>query len=507
MVLALAASWAGADVTLPSVLSSRMVLQRGKPIPVWGMADAGEAVTVTVGKAVQKATADAKGRWRVDLPAMEAGGPLVMTVAGKNTLRLTDILVGEVWVCSGQSNMEWSLNRATNAKQEIAEAKYPRIRMFQVPKRPSGQPQFTVPASWQACAPNTAQGFSAVGYFFGRKLHKDLKVPVGLINTSWGGTRIEPWTPPVGFLVSPKLAGIVKQVAGAEANYTKGLAAAVDRVEVWAKAARVALESNQPLPPPPAIPNHPLNSHGQPTGLYNGMVHPLVPFAIRGAIWYQGESNRGEGMLYHEKMKALIIGWRSVWQGMDVFASTAEKPKDAAFPFLFVQLAPYRYRGSETALPEIWEAQTATLALPNTGMAVTTDIATVGNIHPPNKQDVGKRLALWALGTTYGQKDLVYSGPLFKAMAVKDGKARLTFDHVGAGLASRDGKPLSHFEIAGADKAFQKATATIDGDAIVVACEAVPNPVAVRFGWHQLAEPNLMNKEKLPASPFRTDKW
>jgi len=259
--------------------------------------------------------------------------------------------------------------------------------------------------------------------------------------------------------------------------------------------ARQALASDSREPPPPARPKHLLDSHGQPTGLYNGMVHPLVPFAIRGAIWYQGESNRGEAMMYFEKMKALINGWRTVWGRGD-------------FPFYFVQLAPYRYNGDPLALPRIWEAQTATLSIPNTGMAVTVDLVdNIRDIHPKNKQDVGKRLALWALTKTYARSDLVYSGPLYKAMAVEGNKIRIRFDHIGGGLTTRDGKPPTCFQIAGADKKFIEAHAEIDGHTVVVSADQVPTPVAVRFGWHQEAQPNLSNSQGLPAAPFRTDRW
>jgi sialate O-acetylesterase len=244
----------------------------------------------------------------------------------------------------------------------------------------------------------------------------------------------------------------------------------------------------------PALPAHALNDRARPTGLYNGMIYPLVPFGLRGAIWYQGEANRGDGMLYHEKMKALIGGWRQVWRQGD-------------FPFYYVQLAPYRYGGDPTALPQIWQAQAATLSVPNTGMAVTVDIGNYRNIHPTNKQEVGRRLSLWALAKTYGREGIVYSGPLYESMSVEDGRIRIRFDHVGGGLASRNGKPLDFFEIAGNDKKFVAAEARIDGDTVVVASEQVTQPVAVRLGWHQRATPNLMNKEQLPASPFRTDSW
>ncbi len=255
--------------------------------------------------------------------------------------------------------------------------------------------------------------------------------------------------------------------------------------EEFLKELKAAQESNLPKP------KDRLASRGVPMALYNGMVHPVVPFGIRGAIWYQGEANRADGMYYAVKMKALIKGWRSMW-------------KQGDFPFYYVQLAPYTYRGSDTMLPNIWEAQRSVLSLKNTGMAVTTDITTLKNIHPPNKQDVGKRLALWALAKTYGRNELVHSGPLYRGMKVEGSKIRLEFDHVGGGLVSRDGKPLSWFTIAGREGEFVEAKAEIDGDTVVVWSDEIKSPVAVRLGWNQLAEPNLMNREGLPASPFRT---
>jgi sialate O-acetylesterase len=493
-----------ADVRLPHVLGDHMVLQCGRPVPIWGWAEPGEQVTVKLGEQTAAAKADEKGAWLVKLPEQKAGGPVELVITGKNTIRLTDILIGEVWVCSGQSNMEMGLGVVKDGAQEVAAAKYPNIRLFHVPKRPGGQPMPDVNAAWLPCTPENVSagewgGFSAVAYFFGRELHNELKVPVGLIDTSWGGTLIEPWTPPVGFAAVPALKAIQEQVEKANADYRKSLSVALDPIEKWAQATRKALSASADLPPSPEWPQHPLCSSGLPTGLYNGMIYPLLPFAIRGAIWYQGESNATEGMLYFEKMKALIGGWRSVWGEGD-------------FPFYFAQLAPFRYsihwqNFPPAGLPTLWEAQVAALSIPNTGMAVLTDISNLDDIHPANKQDVGKRLALWALAKDYGRKDLVYSGPLYKSMAVEGKQIRIKFDYVGGGLAARDGKPLTWFEIAGADQKFVKAEAKIDGETVLVWSDAVATPAAVRFGWNMEAEPNLMNKSGLPASPFRTDRW
>jgi len=448
-----------AETKLPSIFGENMVLQRDQELPVWGWDDAGREVTVTLGDSKATAKAAEDGKWQVKLPAMQAGGPHVLTVTGSSTVSFKEVLVGEVWLCSGQSNMEWVVNNSNNPKEEIASAKHPKIRHIKIQHVPAETPQQDVASGgWQVCSPETVANFTAVGYFFGRRLQEELDVPIGLIGSNWGGTRIEPWTPPVGFQKVPAL----KDIA--------------DNLEKFPQKNRQGSINHQSA-----------------LALYNGMIHPLVPYAIRGAIWYQGESNNGEGMLYHEKMKALIAGWRSVWSNEEM-------------PFYFVQLAPFRYGGDVTRLAGIWEAQLATLSVPRTGMAVTTDIGHLTDIHPRNKQDVGNRLALWALAKNYGKDDIVYSGPLYKSMKVEGDKIRISFESVGTGLASRDDKPLTWFTIAGKDNNFVEANAEIDGNEIIVSADSVKEPVAVRFGWNQEAEPNLMNKEGLPASPFRTDK-
>ncbi len=483
-----------ADVRLPHIFGDHMVLQREKPVRVWGWADPGETVKVSVADKQGETTADPQGHWNVELPAVTATSPIEMTVAGKNSIVLHDLLVGEVWICSGQSNMQMNVASSNDAKKEIKGAKHPNIRLFTVPMRPAGEPADDVSGGWKACTPETIPSFSAVGYFFGRSLHDQLDVPIGLINSSWGGTRIEPWTPPVGFREVPALAEILSGIEKANAEYAKMTEVALPQYAAWLAAAEKAKANKESIPAPPPWPVSPLATNIAPTGLYNGMIHPLVPFAIRGAIWYQGESNLADGMLYDDKMKALIGGWRSVWQEGD-------------FPFLYVQLAPFRYgNANPTLLPKIWEAQTAALAIPNTGMAVTNDIGNPKDIHPKDKQDVGKRLALWALAKAYG-KQIVYSGPLYKSMTVEDAKIRVKFDNVGGGMVARDGKPLTWFTIAGDDKKFVDAQATIDGDSVIVTSPDIKKPVAVRFAWDDVANPNLQNIEGLPASAFRTDKW
>lgn len=485
-----------ADVRLPHIFGDHMVLQRDKPVRIWGSADPGEKVTVTIGKEHGEATADEHRKWTLEVPAVSAKTPIEVTVAGKNTIVLHDVLIGEVWICSGQSNMQMNVASSSHARKEIEQANHPEIRLFTVPMRPAGEPADDVNGAWTVCTSKSIPSFTAVGYFFGRYLHEQLEVPVGLVNSSWGGTRIEPWTPPVGFREVPALASILTDIEKAKAAYAETTAAALPHYAGWLTIAQKAKENHEKIPAPPEWPTNPLANNYAPTGLYNGMIHPLVPFAIRGAIWYQGESNNGEGMLYYEKMKALIGGWRSVWHEGD-------------FSFLYVQLAPYRYgTGNPTALARIWEAQTAALAIPDTGMAVTNDIGNVKDIHPKDKQDVGKRLALWALAKTYG-KQIVYSGPLYidNSMKIDGSKIRVKFDHVGGGLVARNSKPLDWFKIAGDDKKFVDAEATIDGDSVIVSSPKVEKPVAVRFAFDQVAEPNLQNVEGLPASAFRTDKW
>ena len=502
--LLFAQSFAFAEIKLPRVFGSNMVLQRDMPAPIWGWAAANEEISITLSEQDGNAEvihtdtvkADAKGNWRVSLPATPAGGSYTLNIVGSNTVEITNILFGEVWVCSGQSNMQWAVNGSNDSEAEIAAAKYPNIRLFQIPNISSGLPNLDVNAEWRPTSPDTIRHFSAVAYYFGRHLYKELDVPIGLINTSWGGTRIEPWTPPEGFESVPALSSITEEIKDMKNDYRIQFSDKLKQVEDWIAESREVLENDGViLQMPENI--HPLTPHQRPTALYNSMIHPFVPYAIRGALWYQGESNMGEGRVYHEKMKALINGWREIWGQGD-------------FPFYFVQLAPHNYSGDRhdaTRLPRFWEAQAATMALPNTGMVVITDVGNIRDIHPRNKQDVGLRLALWALAKDYGKTDLVYSGPLYKSMKVEGNKIRLSFDHIGGGLMARDETPLTWFQIAGEDKQFVEAVAEVDGNTVVVSSDSVESPVAVRFGWHEIAEPNLVNKGGLPASPFRTDSW
>ncbi|MEN6561624.1 MAG: sialate O-acetylesterase [Acidobacteriota bacterium] len=498
-----------AQVRLPAVIGDHMVIQQEKPVTIWGWAGRGEAVTILLSGQERKAVAAADGTWRVVFDPLKAGdAPLEMTVRGARgaAVIVKDILVGEVWLCSGQSNMEMSFAWMSNPAPEVLRADNPNMRLFFVPKRTAGRPMDDVAAKWEPCAPDSVRTFSAVAYYFGIELNKRLGVPVGLIDSAWGGTDIEPWTPPVGFAAVPEVTPLLEKQTAKYAAYRDALAKVLPAWEAWAREGRKALAAKAALPaePEPGLPSDPYDDPQAPTTLYNGMIHALTPFAIRGAIWYQGENNRNDCLFYEKKMEALIQGWRAVWQQGD-------------FPFYYVQLAPYNYPyNRETPagdvpdflrLPLIWEAQRKALSIPNTGMVVTTDIATLYDIHPPYKKDVGYRLSLWARANTYGEKTLVYSGPLYRSMTVDGALIRLSFDHVGGGLVANDGQPLKWFEIAGEDHIFYKAEAEIAGDTVVVWSPRVPAPKAVRFGWDQLAVPNLANKEGLPASPFRTDNW
>jgi len=629
-----------ADVKLPAIFSDNMVIQAGKPIQVWGTATPDEAITVQLGDDTASSKAGPDGRWKVALPARDAGVDLKLTVSGKNKIEISNVAIGEVWVCSGQSNMAMTLSGTDQAEQDASRARYPLIRMLTVARTNNIDPQSDFSGKWEVCSPKTAPNFSAVAFFFGRDLHEELNVPVGLINSSWGGTRIEPWTEFESLKLIPGFEKQIentdklrkgapelwkeyregmankekafKDVCSLETNEALGLQMAdpaldtskwlemdipvqwekaglpafdglvwfrkeidvptnwagkdlvlhlgpVDEMDatwfnqvriggegsckdgivkfweiarnykvpgsavkagrntlavrvidtgwaggIWGEAAskmylecagktdRVAVAGKWRYQVGPRLfgnVNPPVN-HGTPTALYNAMIHPMVQYGIRGAIWYQGEANLSEGSVYTDKMRALIDSWRRVWgQG--------------EFPFLFVQLAPYHYGNTNTLLlPEIWNAQREALAIPNTGMATITDLGNLRDIHPRRKREVGARLALWALARTYGHTGLVYSGPLARR-ATKDGlKVRIEFDSAGGGLVGREGASLSWFDVAGTNGTFARAAATIEKNTVVVSGGA-GDPVEVRYGWAEDAEPELTNLEGLPASPFR----
>jgi len=510
----LSAGFLQAAVKPNPLFTDGAVLQRGQPVPVWGTANEGEKVTVELGS--QKLTTTAKnGTWRVDLQPLTAGGPFTMTVAGDNKVTVNNLLVGEVWICSGQSNMAFRFNGAATAKEEAPKASFPKIRMFTVKAKVAIKPQTEAEGSWVECSPQTVGGFSAVGYFFAREIYQKLGVPVGMIHTSWGGTPAQAWTSLGGFGSDPELkeyADAAKKALDAYPAATAGYTAKLEEfkaakktwdetvgkshqeaLKAWTEATARAKQDGQPLPPKPApasrAPQPPAAPEGgpnNPTTLYNGMVAPLIPYAIKGAIWYQGESNAKNARQYRTLFPAMIADWRAQW-------------KQGDFPFLFVQIAPFNGQP-----PEIREAQFLTLAKSkNTAMAVTTDVGNATDIHPTQKEPVGQRLALAARALAYGE-NIEFSGPLYQAMKVQGGQVAISFTHTGGGLVAKDGD-LKGFTIAGADGKFVEAKAEIKGSNIIVSAAGVPAPRAVRYGWANVPEVNLFNQEGLPASPFRTD--
>lgn len=498
LLLPLLPEAAQADVRLPGVFGDHMVMQRDTELRIWGWCDADEEVTVTLNDKTASTKGSPSGTWQVTLPAMAATSkPLTLHVKGKNAIRLSDILVGEVWLCSGQSNMEWTVAASTNRDAEIAAADIPLIRHLKIAHRPSTVPLADITAPWTVCSPSVAGSYTAVGYFMAKRLHQELGVPIGLINSSWGGTRVEPWTPPVGFKEVPALGDIYESVLGrtpGTERYQSALGNFIKANEEWTKEAKAALNTKRPIKPAPAFPDqlNPYQSHQDPTMLYNGMIHALVGYPIRGAIWYQGESNHADGMLYFEKKKALINGWRTLWNQGD-------------FPFYYVQIAPFQYGNEDgTILAKFWEAQAAVQQLPNTGMVVINDIATLNDIHPPNKQDVGNRLALLALKNDYGRKALVANSPEVESLELAGKQLLIKFKNTGGGLKTRDGKAPSHFEIIGpGTRTFVPAVASINGDTVILSADDVEAPVAFRFGWDKLAEPNLTGGTGLPVGTCR----
>jgi len=629
-------------VKLPAIFGDNMVLQQKNDVAVWGWADAGEKIEVLGSWMKSPATtkADKEGKWQIKIKTPKAGGPYTLTIKGNNTITLQNVLVGEVWICSGQSNMEWPVKSVDKAEQEIQAADFPQIRLFTVKKTSSPQSKQDCTGQWKVCSPETVGSFSAVGYLFGREIHQKINVPVGLINTSWGGTPVEAWTsektlksfkdydPIIKMIQNPppiseqtlaqnekalarweeeiaridpgtkenwqdpkmdisdwkdielphpwsgteleKIDGIVwfRRITNLPPSWARidmelHLGPIDDADTVWVNGVKigsttvydqerkyiippsalhtgpnivvvrvvdnhgeggftgdeeqmrigpvgadvkacatiaktwkykVSLADNKSLPALPKIVTGKFNQRA-PTVLFNGMIAPLVPFRIAGAIWYQGEANVARPAEYAKLFPAMIADWRKQWNIGD-------------FPFYWVQIAPYTYEDKNAGYSAyLRESQMKSLkTVKNGGMAVTMDIGTEDNIHPKNKQDVGKRLALWALAKTYEQKDIAFSGPVYKSMKVEGRNIRLYFDYTQGGLSAREGH-LADFVIAGADKKFVPAEAVIDGDTVVVSSPQVQKPTAVRYAWSNWAGGTLFNKEKLPASSFRTDKW
>ncbi len=540
LIFAAGCGRAAADVAVQPLFGDHMVLQQEAKIPVWGTAAAGEKVSVTLGDKSATATADADGAWRVDLPPVESGGESrTLVIAGKNTLKFEDVLVGDIWVASGQSNMGYSLNAAHNAASEVPKANDPGLRLFKVPTRPAAEPVKDVAGKWVVCTPESAANFSAVAYFFARDLRKDLKRPIGVIGAYWGGTAAQAWTPLPALQESPPMTKFVtayeqalekhkaaladpkigadyeaaeklwkKEVAPAYAAATHEYFAASDAARAAGKPApkKPAPSRPEPVNPDPMGTPNSGSRPGVPSVLFNGMIAPLTPYAIKGVIWYQGEANGGAGIEYRTLFPRLITGWRKSWGQGD-------------FPFLFVQLPGW---DNGNKLGDDWaylrEAQNMTLSLPNTGMAVTIDLGDPENVHPKDKVDVGDRLAL------RGEEDRLWSGgrlhrpDLRRDESRRGGRLDLVqgnrrrFDDrrsavAGPGITAPPKDTIAGFSIAGEDKKWHPAEARIDGSSVIVSSADVPHPVAVRYGWLNSPVCNLYNAEGLPATPFRTDDW
>ncbi len=505
---------ARAEVKTHAMFGDHMVLQQGKKIPVWGTATGDAKIDVKINGKSYSTTAT-KGEWKVELDPLNVGTPLEMTIEAdesgqKSTTTFKDVLVGEVWVCSGQSNMEMALKGCYESEKDINSSKNDKLRLFTVTKNTSDKPLKTFKAGstrdhkWVECGPETTPGFSGVAYYFGRKLQKELGVPVGLIHTSWGGTPAEAW-------VSAESLDAVDALKHYNANLNKNIASFdADKAETAYQAALEKFKANVEkikknnegkakadqvaLPKQPNRPTKPGLGQNDPSRLYNAMIQPLLPFPVAGAIWYQGESNAGRAYEYRTLMPTLISDWRKVWN-------------DPNMSFFMVQLAPYTKIAPEPGdsnWAELREAQwLTTKALPKVGMAVITDVGEEADIHPKKKGPVGERLAIAALNVTYGKTNEP-CGPEYSAVKFDGAKAIVNFKHLGGSLVAHGDKLLG-FTVAGEDKKFHKADATIEGDTVVVSSVKVSTPVAVRYGWANFPVVNLWSKDGLPATPFRTD--
>jgi hypothetical protein len=492
LVAIVLASSAKADVRLPALFSDHMVLQSGTNVAVWGWAAPGEQVRVSIAGQTKSATAGADGKWQLKLDPLSAGGPHELTVQAANAVAVKDVLVGEVWLGSGQSNMAMTVDRSQNFEQEQpAAAQFPQIRMFTVPRVAVPTPQAECKGKWEISAPDTVGHFSAAAYFFGRKLHQDLKVPVGLINSSVGGTDIAAWTSEEPQLKVPGLKAKIEAWAQRDKTFdlAKAKVAYEKQLAAWNETAKKAREAKKQIPRQPRPPVESTFDPNRPTNLYNGMIEPLIPYTIHGAIWYQGEHNSGSvesATLYGQQLPLLVADWRARW-GYD-------------FPFAWVQLPNFDRPG---AWPVTRESMLKSLAVKKTGMAITIDVGDPKDIHPKNKQEVGRRLALWALADVYG-KPGVSSGPLPAGHEIRGNQVMLSFTHTDGGLTAKGGQ-LRGFVIAGQDLKWQPAQAKIEGDKVVVFSPDVKQPVAVRYAWSDNPDCNLYNGAGLPASPFRTD--
>ena len=488
-----------ADIEVSSIFTDHMVVQRDKPIVVWGNAGPGEEVSVSIAGLTGQAKAGKGGRWKATLGALEVGGPHELVIQGTNTIVIKDVLVGEVWICSGQSNMQWSVSQSNDPELERLAATFPKIRLITVPQVGTQTTQTDFEGEWKVCTPETVSNFSAVGYFFGRQLHQTLDVPIGLIDTAWGGSACEAWIPREVLEAAGNYDALLAKwdkmadeydAEGIKRDYEKRLAE-------WKVKAEEARRNKKPVPRRPGLPRNPLVGQHRPANLYNGVLAPVVGYPIRGAIWYQGENNASRAHQYQNLFPLMIQTWRDKWGGKD-------------FPFYWVQLADFRdevAEPGESDWAELREAQTMALDLPNSGQAVITDLGESHDIHPRNKQDVAKRLARWALARDYGF-DLVYRSPQYQGHEVKGSKVLITFDVFGSQLDTHDVRDVIGFTIAGEDRKFVKAKARMIGsNQIEVWADGVDDPVSVRYAWANNPICNVQNREHLPLTPFRTDQW
>ena len=495
LVLMISAVALRADVRLPAVLSHHMVLQRDAVVPIWGWADAGEKITVAFAGQTRTATAAADGAWRVALDPLRASDAgAVLTIAGKNKITIDDVLVGEVWLGSGQSNMAMTVNRCLNAEAEAAAANFPRIRFFKENSRTAATPQQVGAGEWVLCSPQTLPTASAILYFFGRELHQKLGAAVGLINSSVGGTPIEAWIAPEAQRAAKELAPFL-EAAKAEAAALASPAARKKYegdLAAWEAAQKEAKAARKKAGKRPQNPADAAARRADVGGLFNGKIAPLIPYAVRGFLWYQGEANSVPAKVgfYAAQMKLLVTDWRARW--------------GAELPFAWAQLP--NFTGAGRDWPRLREAQLDALALPRTGMGINLDIGEQSDIHPRNKQEAGRRLALWALGEVYGEKVPATSGPLPAGHEARGAGMVLRFTHTDGGLVAKDGA-LRGFEIAGADRVWRPAQARIAGDTVIVSSDAVSQPVAARYAWENNPTASLFNGAGLPATPFRTERW
>jgi len=493
LLLLVLAPPAAADVTLHGLFCDHMVLQRDAKVPVWGRADPGEKVKVIFAGQTRIATADDDGRWRVEFAPFGATAGRKLVVVARNRITLKNVCVGDVWICSGQSNMAWPVKAAANAEEEIRRSKDPRLRLFTVPHRVSGEPLADVTGRWVAAGRDTVPSFSAVAFFFGAELRRAHGVPVGLIHTSWGGTPAEAWTREATLRRDEVLLPIVERWEQTLREWPARRKIYEKRLKEWqaqVEAAKAAGQNPPRRPRPPRGPAHPHRA----SGLFNAMIAPLLPFALRGAIWYQGESNAGRAEQYRHLFPAMIRDWRAAWGAGD-------------FPFLFVQLANFRARKpqpAESDWAELREAQALALHEPRTGMAVAIDLGAARNIHPGNKQEVGRRLALAARSVAYGETAVKVSGPRLAGCAFEGAFVVAEFDQE---IVTSDKGPPKGFAVAGGGRTFHWADARVEGRRITLSCPAVPEPVALRYAWADNPECNVVNRPGLPAPPFRTDDW